>query len=446
MIIKLLGANAFAKFLTAFFTVFFAIFSLRGGINEEPPATPTDFTPVLRFAVCSDVHLDGDENQTEAKEFRELFTQCYEYSEKSETYNGLDAVMVCGDMTEWGREIEYQSFERIVSESLKDGTELLTCMGNHEFIEERETGAVDAIANYKKYVNEETDTHKVINGYHFIGISYADKNESFGDKEDWLREQLDIAVADTGDKPIFVYQHPHPTLSVYGSINWSSPKIRLILNDYKQVVNFSGHSHYAPNDPRSIWQGKFTAIGTGAITGLIGNVNYLTGGSSSTIPSGSYTVVEVDAEGNIRLQIFDALNDVFFEGCDFYLEGVHNSKNHLYTWGNMKSLDTKPAFPENAEITSETNEKGETLISFPDAKGRFDAVSYNVTVRNADGDAVFASSELSGYVTSVDDGISVNLGILEEGQYSVRVRPVSPYTKIGKVLKGNFEVLSEAKK
>ncbi len=440
MISKVLGANALAKFLTAVFTIFFAVFSFRGGINEEPPAVPEDFTPVLRFAVCSDVHLDGDDNQREAKEFRELFTQCYDYSENSETYNALDAVMVCGDMTEWGREIEYQSFEKIVSESLREGTELLACMGNHEFIEERETEGVDALVNYAKYVNEEYDTHTVINGYHFIGISYADKNESFGDKGTWLKEQLDIAVADTGDKPIFVYQHPHPTLSVYGSINWSSPEIRLILSKYKQVVNFSGHSHYAPNDPRSIWQGKFTAIGTGGITGLIGNVNYLTGGASSTIPSSSYSIVEVDAEGNIRLQIFDAHNDVFFEGCDIYLKGVHDSNNHLYTWGNMWSLDTKPAFPENAEINTATNENGETVISFPDAKGRFDAVSYNVTVRNSNGDAVFASSELSGYVTAVDDGTTVNLGTLENGQYTVRIRPVSPYTKLGKALEGSFEV------
>lgn len=440
MITKLLGANAFAKLMTAFFTVFFAVFSVRAGINEEPPAVPEDFTPVLRFAVCSDVHLNGDENQKEAKEFRELFAQCYEYSKKSEKYKNLDAVMVCGDMTDWGREIEYQSFEKIVSESLKEGTELLACMGNHEFIEERETEGVDAFANYAEYINEEFDTHTVINGYHFIGISYADKDENFGEKTEWLKEQLDIAVADTGNKPIFVFQHPHPALSVYGSINWADLKIRRVLSDYKQVVDFSGHSHYAPNDPRSIWQGKFTAIGTGAITGLIGNINYLDGGAGTTIPSASYHIIEVDADGNIRVQIFDAHNDVFFEGCDYYLEGVHNSKNHLYTWCNMKSLDTKPAFPENAEIKSTSNEQGETLISFPDAKGRFDAVSYNVTVKNSDGDAVYASSELSGYVTAVDDGISVNLGVLPEGQYTVRVRPVSPYTKIGKVLEGSFEV------
>lgn len=446
MTAKLFGANAFSKLMTALFTVFFSVFSVSAGINEEPPSAPKDFTPVLRFAVCSDVHLSGDEDQREAKEFRELFTQCYEYSEKSDTYNGFDAVMVCGDMTEWGRETEYQMFEKIVSESLKEGTELLACMGNHEFIEERETDGVDAFVNYKKYVNENPDTHTVINGYHFIGLSYADKDENFGDKTEWLKEQLDIAIADTGDKPVFVFQHPHPTLSVYGSIHWSDLSIRRVLSSYKQVVDFSGHSHYASNDPRSIWQGKFTAVGTGAITGLIGNINYLDGNAGTTIISSSYHIVEVDAEGNVRIQVFDAHSDVFFEGCDYYLPGVHNSKNHLYTWGNMISLDTKPAFPEGAQITAEKNESGETVITFPDAAGRFGAASYNVTVKNNDGEAVYACSVLSGYVTEPDDGTSVNLGILEDDLYSVRVRPVSPYSKVGRVLEGSFEVAQGIKK
>lgn len=439
--VKLFGAKVFSKFLTMVLTAFFSVCSFSAGVKKEPPSAPEDFTPVLRFAVCSDVHLDGEEEQRNAKEFAEMFTQCYEYSENDEAYQSLDAVMVCGDMTEWGREKEYQSYHKVVSENLRKGTQMLECMGNHEFIQAREEEGIDPFKNYAEYVNEEFDTHTVINGYHFIGLSYSDKDENYDDsKLTWLKEQIEIAIADTGDKPVFVFQHPHPALTVYGSINWGDLNIRKVLNKYKQVVDFSGHSHYAPTDPRSIWQGKFTAIGTGAITGLISNTNYLDGGSSSTVPSASYYIVEVDAEGSIRIKTFDAHNDVFFPEGEYYLTNVHESSSHLYTWGNMKSFDTKPSFPDGAEITAEKNEQGETLVSFPDAKGYYDAVSYNITVKNSDGKTVYASSVVSDYVTAVEDGMKVNVGVLAEGRYSVKAEPVSPYAKTGAKLTGEIEV------
>ncbi len=432
-------SQLFSKIVTLFFTGFFSLYSISGGICKQPPESPDDFTPILRFAVCSDVHLDGEEDQQNAKEFRELFAQCYEYSENHESYNSLDAVIVCGDMTEWGREKEYEMFRRIIDEECLDSTEMLVCMGNHEFIEERETEGVDAFVNYKKYVSEQPDTHTVINGYHFIGLSYSDKDENFGDKTKWLDAEIKKAVADTGDKPVFVFQHPHPTLTVYGSINWSDISIKTVLAKYPQVVDFSGHSHYNAADPRSIWQGAFTAIGTGAITGLIGNNNYLDGDAGTTIPSASYYIVEVDAEGNIRLRLFDAYNNIFYPEGDRYLEKPSDKRNHAYTWGNQKSLDTVPSFPEGAEITATVNENGETVISFPDAKGYYDVQSYTVTVTKGL-KTVYSKTILSDYVHAIDDGKEINLGVLEGGSYKVKVVPMSPYSKTGCALKGAFNI------
>lgn len=439
--LELLGAKFVSKFLTMVFTAFFSVCSISGGVNKEPASAPEDFTPVLRFAVCSDVHLDGEEDQRNAKEFAQLFTQCYEYSEKHGVYKNLDAVMVCGDMTEWGREKEYQSYYKIVKENLREGTQMLECMGNHEFIEAREVEGIDPFKNYAEYVNEEFDTHTVINGYHFIGLSYSDKDENYDEsKLSWLKAEIEKAIADTGDKPVFVFQHPHPALTVYGSINWGDLNIRKVLSKYPQVVNFSGHSHYNPIDPRSVWQGSFTALGTGAVTGLIGNTNYLDGGSSSTVESASYYIVEVDVQGNIKILTFDAHNDVFFPEGEIYLEEVHNSKNHIYTWKNMKSFDTKPSFPENSEITAEKNKDGEAVISFPDAKGYYDAVSYNIAVKDERGKTVYVSSVVSDYVVAEEDGMKVNLGALSDGKYTVTVEPVSPYAKTGEKIKGEIEI------
>lgn len=437
--IKMLGANLFGKFMTMLFTAFFSVISIGTGTGKTPPEVPEDFEPVLRFAVCSDVHLNGEEDDVNATEFREFFTQSYEYSKKSKAYKNLDAVMVCGDFTNWGREKEYKMYAEIVSEELKGDTKHLNCMGNHEFIEERETEGINAFDNYRKYVSESFDTHEIINGYHFIGLSYSDKDENYSDEKiQWLKAELDKAVADTGDKPIFVYQHPHPTLTVYGSINWSEIKISLALKDYPQVIDFSGHSHYNASDPRSIHQGKFTAMGTGGITGLEGNVNYIDGNAGTTIPSASYEIVEVDADGNVRIRVFDAFLDMFYPENDYYLP----LGEKFYTWGNLKSLDTKPTFAEG-EIEGGFGPQGELYIEFPAAKGYYDAASYNITVKNSDGKTVFCSSVISRYVRAIEDGMFVDAGVQEEGEYSVKITAVSPYAKTGDTIEGKFTVKAD---
>lgn len=431
--------HAISKVITIAFSALFSIYSVTGGLYKTPPLTPEDFTPVLRFAVCSDIHLDGKEDQKNAVRFKEMFNECYKYSANHSKYNNLDAVMVCGDMTEWGREIEYKMYEKVVSENLRDGTTMLECMGNHEFIEERETEGINAFYNYRKYVNEETEIHTVINGYHFIGVSYCDKDENFNEKIDWLDEQLKIATREDKNKPVFVFQHPHPTLTVYGSVHWSDIKIRSVLEKYHQVVNFSGHSHYSSTDPRTLWQGSFTAMGTGALSGLLGNLDYLHADSVGSVDSGAYSIVEVDADGNIRIQVYDCVNKAFFENCDYYLKNPANKKNRIYNWGNMNSLDTRPAFPKNAEIIATVNESGETVITFPDAEGYFKAESYKIVVSKGLKNH-YEGTVLSNYISAVSTEMSVNLGVLEKGAYKVSVRPSSPYGRQGLALRGEITV------
>lgn len=426
------------KVITLAFTTLFSGYSLFGGLGKEPPVTPDDFEPILRFTVCSDIHLNSKMNGKNSKRYASLFEQSYEYSKNHSTYNSLDAVMVCGDFTEEGLESEYKVFNKITEDNIKPETKLLVCMGNHEFIESRNDESIDPFANYYKYVSEETETHEVINGYHFIGISYADNDENFNEKLDWLDEELKKATADNKDKPVFVFQHPHPTLTVYGSVNWSDLGVRRVLSKYPQVVDFSGHSHYASVDPRTVWQGSFTAIGTGAVTGLMGNLNYISGDEYGQFDTGSYNIVEVDANGNIRMQIYDCENEKFFTDCEYYFKNPSVKKNRIYTWGNRRSFDTAPQFPENAEITVTINEKNETILSFPDAEGYYPAESYKVKVSRG-WKNVFEQTILSDYVVATERDMTVNIGIVDkEGTYKIKIKPSSPYAKQGNALKAEF--------
>ena len=69
------------RFLTAVFGVWIGISSVVSGTGKALPAAPDGFKPVLRFAVTSDVHLDGDPDQAAAKRLAELFADSYAYAD-----------------------------------------------------------------------------------------------------------------------------------------------------------------------------------------------------------------------------------------------------------------------------------------------------------------------------------------------------------------------------
>lgn len=439
--------QALSKIITVAFAGLFGFYSLVSGVKEVKTEKPDNFKPVLRFAVCSDVHLGEDETgKKNAKKFRGFFDKVYEISRDDKNHETLDAVIVCGDMTESGEDAQYQIYTEITDDKVKKETKLITVMGNHEQIAYRDTATPEKAAEtFEKYIGEKTDTHTVIGGYHFIGLSYDNNGqEAFKTKLTWLREHLDEAVADTGDKPIFVFQHPHAALTVYGSVNWANMDIRKIFKDYPQVVDFSGHSHYAANDPRSIHQSTFTAVGCGAITGAMGNLSYISGDEYGDGESATFWLCEVDEKGDVRLRLYDLVSDCYYEGVDYLLKDVGNKRKRAYTWGRMMAQDTAPTFPEKAKITADINDKGEVSVSFPEAAGYYRAENYKITL-SSNGQTVENRVVLSDYTRATDFEKTVSFGELKEGQYTVRIRAFSPYAKLGETLEWGFTVGEEGK-
>ena len=416
---------------------FAALFGMTTVFNGvvAPPAAPEDFTPVVRFAVCSDVHLDGRPAQPAAIRLGQLYDDSYDYAKNSKTYQKLDAVLTVGDFATSGAPAEYALYNEIVNAHIKEGTQHLEVLGNHEFISYRDEDASVAYDVYQKYVCPEVDRHDVINGYHFIGVSYDKDGKTFTKKLSWLAEQLDKAVADTPDKPVFVYQHPHPFGTVYGSVNWSDAGIRAVLELYPQAVDFSGHSHYAASDPRALWQGSFTAVNTGSLQAFMSNLNYVSGDEDAPGESGGFWIVEADAEGNVRLKLYDSANRRFFDNVDYYLPNPANPENRPYAWDNNMNLDTSPVFPENAAITGE-RVRWDAMLYFPDAAGYYEAENYKIIVFGSGPKAVWEGTVVSDYVRSGLTGVTANLGQLADGTYTVRVTANSPYEKEGASLTG----------
>ena len=435
--------NFFSQLIFKFLSVLLGFaFTVTGPIGSPKPDkvvnTPDDFTPVVRFVVCSDIHLNGDETQQAAIRFANLFNDMYEYAEGCE-YKKLDAVIVAGDFTGGGAEKEYQIFNKIVNENKKDETQLLAVLGNHEFIDYRDVDASVGYDVYRQYVNEDVDTDIVINGYHFVGVSYDDNGKTFSGKTKWLDETLAKATAEDPDKPIFVYQHPHPAFTVYGSVNWGDTDTRAVLNKYPQVVNFSGHSHYAASDPRSVWQGEFTAVGCGSLSAFMGNLNYIEGDEDAPGNSGGAWLVECDAKGNVSMKLYDIENRMFFEDIDYYFTDLSDTSKRTHSWKIQESLDTAPKFPENTTVTSFVDENGDTIITFPEAKGYYHAENYKIKVTKKL-KTVYEQTVISEYVRATDNDVSVNLGQLDAGEYRVKIVAYSPYAKRGETIRQNIVV------
>ena len=143
-----------AKLLTSVFGLLFLLTGMKSGFTSEEIKTPEEFKPVLRFIACSDIHLNADENQENAERFTNLIKDMNEYAANSE-YKNLDAIMVAGDFTGGGAEKEYEMFNKIITENVIDGTQVLTVLGNHEFIDYRDVDATVGYDVYKKYINED---------------------------------------------------------------------------------------------------------------------------------------------------------------------------------------------------------------------------------------------------------------------------------------------------
>ena len=136
-----------------------------------------DFTPILRFAVTSDIHLrdSAAEDYDSRKQLAEFMRTAYAYSDAQDDYSVLDGLFFAGDITQTGSQSAQTYFFNYVNENLREGSVARAVMGNHEFYS---TGYytvasfAQAPKNFMTYSGyDSVDAHIVIKGYHFIFLS-----------------------------------------------------------------------------------------------------------------------------------------------------------------------------------------------------------------------------------------------------------------------------------
>lgn len=385
-------------------------------VHPQAPKDTSEFTPVVRFLITSDSHITtiGDVQTTRLEKMIKMGNKI---AARDEEYNKLDAVLIAGDVTDMGTTIAFGSIKAAVAPVLKKDTQFLATISTSH--DDRNLGK-SSLELYRNIMGQETDFHRVINGFHVIGVSASlTEGEHYSEyQKEWLVEQLDAAVADDPTKPIFVLQHEHISNTVYGSSDfegWGMPDFAEILKKYPQVVDFSGHSHYPINDPRSIWQGEYTAVGTGGLY-----YTEITVDDVKTVhPKGyrfvsTFWVVEVDANNRIRLRAVDLLSQEYL--CEYTLE---SPLDRSYTPDSRKASAKPPVFAEGTKLT-EIN--GKLKFAAAESADGMPIFIYRAFAVDSKGNRTPVGKAVAQYYKyNVPDRVTIKLENLPEGEYTLEV-------------------------
>ena len=233
--------------------------------------------PELTFGVVSDIHVTTPESAARFEKALRYFRG-----------RGADAVMACGDLTDWGVKSGF-AYVRAAWQRVFNGTATvpLFCTGNHDFegfwygdmtMEMHANGysedeAIVRDAGGMKAVWEKTFGEayapvrvRTVKGYDFVSSEYyADDGKSRPDVAGFMAKNA--ARFKNGKKPFFFFQHLPMKGTTIDGAGWADGGQGLsVLKDFPNAVAFTGHTHRPFVDERQIWQGAFTAIGTPSLS------------------------------------------------------------------------------------------------------------------------------------------------------------------------------------
>lgn len=365
-----------------------------------PEMDQDDFVPVMRFVATSDTHIQtlGD---TGCKRLSAMLKTAYAVSEADEDYKNLDAAVFSGDITDNGFINSFFAFAAITDNEIREGTERLAVVSKAH---DSYTFFNNSLKLFTGITGQETDFHRVINGFHFIGISRSETLKHYTEQQvKWLDENIAAAVEDDPEKPVFVFQHEHVLDTVYGSSKtdgWGLDVFSQVLSKYPQVVHISGHSHFPANDPRAVWQGSFTAINDGGLAYFELAVD----GKNGQFPEGKdrmsqALIIEVDAENRVLVKVLDVDEGKIMR--EFLIDNITEENKVKYSFEARKEKASAPAFDKDAVLNYE--KKGlKHYITVPQANVSEDneVFLYRICVINEKGKTVHEDWAFSDYFFS----------------------------------------------
>ena len=126
---------------------------------------------VLRFVTVSDLHIKGYDDEN-CRRIGEMLEEVCSLAEKDPDHPALDALILNGDTANDGTEEQFAAALNAVKTSLPRQTDLSVIIARYHDCGRAKDR--DGLALFRRLSGLETDFHKVIEGFHFIGVSVSD--------------------------------------------------------------------------------------------------------------------------------------------------------------------------------------------------------------------------------------------------------------------------------
>lgn len=443
--------------------------------NAGEIEVPRELSPVfdeskiaLSLAAISDVHIEGS-SDAYANKFTSALNQLKVKAAESDA-NGIDGVMVVGDLIQRAEITMAQNFKALYEDVFKP-TEvpMIYTIGNHDMNPKYDwtpstVAQSVAMANTfgDEYFKTDIDNtmrnnyearHCVIGGYHILAVTpNGDQPITYSPNViTWLDQQLDAITKTDPNRYVIVLTHPMIYNTIYGSLlgedggvwtstlpnYWATRVLTGVLEKYPQVVSFHGHLHFPINDPRSLWQGKWTALGCGSTRYMaIEPAGWEGISSTPTVMNDANNfsqgyLVQFDVNGNMRIVKMDFFNNGTI-GEPYVMQYPDAAGANLAKYNNVTRKAANQA-PTMSTIEAKDVKEAETAsVTFAAGKDDEFVHHYIVTLSKA-GNVVATKKILADFylhpkTSEMKSSWTVDFGTLSEsGQYTVTVVAVDSW-------------------
>lgn len=443
--------------------------------NAGEIEAPRELSPVfdeskiaLSLAAISDVHIEGS-SDAYANKFTSALNQLKVKAAESDA-NGIDGVMVVGDLIQRAEITMAQNFKALYEDVFKP-TEvpMIYTIGNHDMNPKYDwtpstVAQSVAMANTfgDEYFKTDIDNtmrnnyearHCVIGGYHILAVTpNGDQPITYSPNViTWLDQQLDAITKTDPNRYVIVLTHPMIYNTIYGSLlgedggvwtstlpnYWATRVLTGVLEKYPQVVSFHGHLHFPINDPRSLWQGKWTALGCGSTrymaiepAGWEGISNTPTVMNDANNFSQGY-LVQFDVNGNMRIVKMDFFNNGTI-GEPYVMQYPDAAGANLAKYNNVTRKAANQAPTMSSIEAKDVKDNEAASVTF--AAGKDDEFVHHYVITLSKGGNVVATKKiladfyLHPNTSEMKSSWTYGFGTLSEsGQYTVSVVAVDSW-------------------
>lgn len=443
--------------------------------NAGEIEAPRELSPVfdeskiaLSLAAISDVHIEGS-SDAYANKFTSALNQLKVKAAESDA-NGIDGVMVVGDLIQRAEITMAQNFKALYEDVFKP-TEvpMIYTIGNHDMNPKYDwtpstVAQSVAMANTfgDEYFKTDIDNtmrnnyearHCVIGGYHILAVTpNGDQPITYSPNViTWLDQQLDAITKTDPNRYVIVLTHPMIYNTIYGSLlgedggvwtstlpnYWATRVLTGVLEKYPQVVSFHGHLHFPINDPRSLWQGKWTALGCGSTRYMaIEPAGWEGISSTPTVMNDANNfsqgyLVQFDVNGNMRIVKMDFFNNGTI-GEPYVMQYPDAAGANLAKYNNVTRKAANQAPTMSTIEAKDVKDNEAASVTF--AAGKDDEFVHHYVITLSKGGNVVATKKIladfylhpntSGMKSSWTYGFGT---LSESGQYTVSVVAVDSW-------------------